>query len=358
MKNLLQELLFPLVAVVVAFALGGVVVFFIGDSPLLVYELFFSSAFGSLDGVCYTLFYATPLIFTGLAVSLAFQCGLLNIGAEGQLTVGAFAAAWFGFTFTKLPAPVLVPLCVLGAMLAAGAWGAVPGLLKARFGAHEVINTIMMNFIAAGIVSYLTQYHFRTPGDPILETFPIADAARIPRFHGLLAPFGINIPERLPLNGGFFIALLACAVVYVFLWKTKWGYELRAVGSSPTAAEYGGISVSRNVILAMTISGALAGLVATTETLGYRYRYYDGFSPGYGFMGIAVALLGRNHPVGILFSAILFGALIRSQLFIDIFTDHVSKDLAVILQAIIIICVACESPVRAFFAKIRAARAS
>lgn len=348
MKKSLLDVLFPALAVVFAFALGGGVVWLMGDSPLAVYELFFSSAFGSLDGVGYTLFYATPLIFTGLAVSVAFRCGLLNIGAEGQLTVAAFAAAWVGFTLTGLPSPVLVPACILGAMLAGALWAAVPGVLKSRFGAHEVINTIMMNFIAAGLVSYLVQYHYREPGDPILQTYEIAPAAHLARMHRLVPA----VPERVPLSLAFFLALVACAAVYVFLWKTKWGYELRAVGSSPTAAEYAGVNVPRNIVLAMVISGALAGLVAAGEVLGYRHRYYDGFSPGYGFTGIAVALLGRNHPVGVVLAAVLFGALIRSQLFIGIFTEHVSKDLTIVLQAVIILCVACEYPVRNAFAKL------
>lgn len=348
MKKLLLELAFPLVAVLFAFLAGGLIVLLMGDSPLAVYELIISSSFGSVDGICYTIFNATPLIFTGLAVAVAFKCGLLNIGAEGQLTVGALAAAWVGFTFTGLPSFILIPLCIIGAMAAGGTWGAIPGILKAKFGSHEVINTIMMNFIAAGLVSYFTQYYFRIPGDAILQTKEISEKAHIWRIHDLIS----SAPKHLPVNVGFIIALIACVLVYIFLWKTKWGYELRAAGSSPTAAEYGGISVPRNIILAMTISGALAGLVAVGEVLGYRHRYYDGFSPGYGFIGIAVALLGRNHPIGILLSALLFGALIRSQLFIDIFTDKVSKDLTIVLQAIIILAVACESPVRRLFSKV------
>lgn len=347
MKKLLLELTFPLVAVVFAFLAGGLIVLLMGDSPLAVYELILSSSFGSVDGICYTIFNATPLIFTGLAVAVAFKCGLLNIGAEGQLTVGALAAAWVGFTFTTLPGFVVIPMCIIAAMLAGGAWGAVPGILKAKFGAHEVINTIMMNFIAAGLVSYLTQYHFKVPGDAILQTKEISQHAYLWRIHDLIG----SIPKHVPVNVAFLVAIIACLLVYVFLWKTKWGYELRAAGSSPTAAEYGGISVPRNIILAMSLSGALAGLVSVNEVLGYRHRYYDGFSPGYGFIGIAVALLGRNHPVGIFFSALLFGALIRSQLFIDIFTDKVSKDLTIVLQAIIILSVACEAPLRRLFAK-------
>ena len=353
MKKLLQELLFPLIAVVAAFLVGGIIVWLVGDSPLLVYELFFSSVFGSTDGIAYTLFNATPLIFTGLAVAVAFKCGLLNIGAEGQLTAAAFATAWVGLMLPTWPAWIVVMLAALAALLVGGVWGGIPGVLKARFGAHEVITTIMMNFIAVAIVSYLTQYHYRRQGDPILETLPIAEVKdgvltgpHIPRIHALLAPLGINFPERLPLNLAFLLAILACVLVYIFLWKTKWGYELRAVGINPAAAEYGGISVARNTVLAMALSGMLAGAVGINEVLGYRYRYYDGFSAGYGFTGIAVALLGRNHPLGVFFAALLFGALDRSKLFIDIFTDKISKDWVVILQAIIILFVACEAVFR------------
>lgn len=349
MKSALRELLFPLIAVVAAFLVGGVIVWMVGDSPLLVYELFFTSAFGSIDGIGYTLFYATPLIFTGLAVAVAFKCGLLNIGAEGQLIVAAFATAWVGLVLPGWPWLLVVLLAMIAAVVTGGVWAGIPGVLKARFGAHEVITTIMMNFIAAGLVSYLTQYHYRKQGDPILETLPIAEKVsgsivgpHIPRMSALLAPLGISFPDRLPLNMAFLFALAACVIVYVFLWKTKWGYELRAVGENPSAAEYGGISIARNIVIAMFISGMLAGMVGINDVLGYRYRYYHNFSANYGFTGIAVALLGRNHPGGVLLAAILFGALIRSGLFIDIFTDNVSKDWVVILQAIIILFVACE----------------
>jgi simple sugar transport system permease protein len=350
MKTLLRELLFPLIAVLAAFIIGGVVILVIGDSPFEVYRLLLTSAFGLYDALGnftfdnwgYTLFYATPLIFTGLAVALAFKCGLLNIGAEGQLYVGAFAAAWVGITLATWPGAVLVPLSLLAAIAAGAAWGAIPGILKARFGSHEVINTIMLNFIAVGLLSYLTQNYYKEAGDPIMQTVPIAGQAHVARMHTLLQPLGIPFPQRIPLNIAFLLALLACFLVWVFLWRTKWGYEIRAVGSSPAASEYGGISVRRQIVLAMALSGALAGMVGINEVLGYRYRYYHDFSPGYGFTGIAVALLGRNHPVGIVLAAILFGALFRGGLFVDIFTVKVSKDLVQVLQAIIILFVAME----------------
>ena len=335
----LRELLFPLAAVAAAFVVGGIVVLAVGDNPFSTYTLLIGSALTWPDGIGYTLFYATPLIFTGLAVAVAFRCGLLNIGAEGQLYAAAFMTAWVGLTFAGLSAWLLLPLCFLTALVAGGFWGAVPGVLKARFGAHEVITTIMMNFIAVALASYFTQYHYKPQGDPILETVPIGEGAHIAR----LGRFVPGLPERIPLNLAFPLALLACVLVYLFLWRTRWGYEIRATGANPAAAQYGGIATGRQIVLAMSVSGALAGMVAVNEVLGYRYRYYDSFSAGYGFTGIAVALLGRNHPAGVILASLLFGALLRGGLFVDIFTEHVSKDLVMVLQGIIILFVAAEA---------------
>jgi general nucleoside transport system permease protein len=334
--KLYREILFPLAAVLAAFIIGGIVVLLIGDSPFQVYKLLLGSAFSWPDGIGYTLFYATPLIFTGLAVAVAFRCGLLNIGAEGQLYVGAFAAAWFGIKFGGASAWILLPVCCLAAILAGAIWGGIPGLLKARFGSHEVINTIMLNFIAVALVSYFTQYHYKTPGDPILETVPIGPGAHIMRL-GKIIP---GLPERIPVSFAFILAILACVLVYVLLWKTKWGYEIRATGANPSAAEYGGISIRKQIILAMAISGGLAGMVGINEVLGYRYRYYDGFSANYGFVGIAVALLGRKHPLGVFLAAILFAILLRGGIFVDAYTLHVSKDIVDMLQGVVIILVA------------------
>ena len=362
--KLLRELLFPLIAVAAAFVVGAIVVLLIGDDPIETYRLLIGSALSWPDGIGYTLFYATPLIFTGLAVAVALRCGLLNIGAEGQLYVAAFATAWTGITFGNLPGWLLVPLACVAAIVSGGAWGAIPGILKARFGSHEVINTIMLNFIAIALTSYFTQYYFKAAGDPIMQTTTIGRAAdpsagaeavqganaHIPR----LGEFLPGLPERIPLNIAFILALVACVLVYFFLWRTKWGYEIRATGANPTAAEYGGISTRKQIILAMTISGALAGMVGINEVLGYRYRFYQGFSPGvspYGFTGITVALLGRNHPLGVLLAALLFGALIRGGLFVDIFTDRVSKDLVLVLQAVVILFVAAEMLFRGSFGR-------
>src|SRR5438128_1056535 len=350
--KILREILFPLIAVVAAFIVGGIVVFIIGDSPIQTYKLLIGSAFSWPDGIGYTLFYATPLIFTGLAVAVAFRCGLLNIGAEGQLYIGAFAAAWVGLKFgaadpansvisqfVHLPAILLLPLCCIAAVIAGAIWGGIPGLLKAKFGSHEVINTIMLNFIAVALVSYFTQYHYKIPGDAIMQTAQISPSAHIAR----LGKFIPGLPERIPVNIAFILAILACVFVYVLLWKTKWGYEIRATGQNPSAAEYGGISIRKQIILAMAISGGLAGMVGINEVLGYRLRDYDGFSANYGFVGIAVALLGRNHPVGVFLAAILFAILLRGGIFVDAFTMHVSKDIVDMLQGLVIVFVAAEA---------------
>jgi ABC-type uncharacterized transport system permease subunit len=338
MKKLFDVLLYPVVAVIAAFIVGAVIVLLIGENPIEVYRLLIGSALTWPDGIGYTLFYATPLIFTGLAVAVALRCGLLNIGAEGQLYIASLLTAVVGIKFAGLSSWLLVPLACIAAIAAGALWGAIPGILKARFGSHEVINTIMMNFIAIAIASWYTQYYLKKAGDPLLQSGPIGDNAHLSR----LGKFIPGLPERIPLNTAFILALLACVAVYFFLWRTKWGYEIRATGANPTAAEYGGISVRKQIVLAMAVSGGLAGMVGINEVMGYRYSYYQGFSPGYGFTGIAVALLGRNHPFGVLLAALLFGALSRGGLFVDIFTENVSKDLVLVLQALVILFVAAE----------------
>jgi general nucleoside transport system permease protein len=348
-----RELYLILLAIFGAFLVGGIFILIIGDDPINTYRILLANSFGSAKDFGYTLFYATPLIFTGLSVAVAFRCGLFNIGAEGQLYIAAFATAWMGIKFggvvvkvseteqnwswANLPVFLLVPLCILTAIVVGGIWGAIPGILRARFGASEVINTIMLNFIAIALTSYLTQYHYRIPGDPILQTAPIGTNAYIPQ----LNEFFSFIPKDVPLNVSFLIAVLMCFAVYIFLWRTKWGYELRAAGENPYAAEYGGISTKKQIIIAMTLAGALAGMVAIGEVLGDRHRYFHDFSGEVGFLGIAVALLGRNHPLGVFLAALFFAVLIRGEIFVDAFTKHVSKDIGLILQAILILFVAC-----------------
>jgi general nucleoside transport system permease protein len=340
----ISVLALPAVSVLAAIMVGAVLILAVGENPLAVYWIFFKHSLFTLNGIGYTLFYATPLIFTGLSVAFGFRCGLFNIGAEGQLYIAAMAVALTAIHLDGLSAWFLIPICFWVAFVAGGIWGGIPGLLKARFGGHEVINTIMMNLIAWSLVNYLVVGPFHRKGTQILETDFIPEAARIPRAHDLIP----IIPETLPLNLGFVVALLACLVTYLVLWKTRWGYEIRAVGISNTVSEYAGISVNKNIVLAMFVAGGFAGMVAISEVMGYRYTFHDSFSQGVGFVGIAVALLGRNHPAGVILAAILFGALNRGSLFLDLNFDHLSKDLVMVLQGVIVLFVATER----FFRKI------
>src|SRR4026208_2319178 len=196
MTKLARELLFPLIAVIAAFIVGGILILLVGDNPIVAYRRLTGAALAWPDGIGYTLFHATPLIFTGLAVLVGFRCGLFNIGAEGQLYIAAFATAWVGITLANWASWLLIPLCFAAAILSGALWAAIPGVLKARFGSHEVINTIMLNFIAVALVSYFTQYHYKTPGDPIMETAEIGQGAHIPH----LGKFIPGFPERIPLN--------------------------------------------------------------------------------------------------------------------------------------------------------------
>jgi simple sugar transport system permease protein len=327
-----QEVLIPIVAVFLALLVGSGFILLVGENPLMAYSVLFRESLGSTKNIATTLQRATPLIFTGLAVAFAFRGGLFNIGAEGQLYIGAFAAAWVGFTF-DLPRLIHLPLAVFAGMVGGALWGAIPGYLKAKLGVHEVINTIMLNFIALFLTDWLATGPFHG-GTWVPETARIKSTAALARLYP---------PTR--LNTGIYLALVAALVAYLILWKTKRGYELRAVGLNPTAAEYGGINVARNTVIAMALSGALAGLAGTEQILGLHNRFILRFSPDLGFMGIAVALLGKNHPVGVVFAAVLFGALQSGSAAMDRLTA-VPRELITIIQALIIFFVAAEYLIR------------
>jgi general nucleoside transport system permease protein len=333
-----RRLLQPVLAVALGLGLGLLVAALAGDSPWVVLRALARSAAGSRYDLGMTLFYATPLAFTGLSVAMSLEAGLFNIGAEGQLTMGALAAAVVGITMSSLPWP-LAPLLAIMAAFAAGAfWGFIPGWLRAYRGSHEVINTIMLNFIAAGLASYVTLYLFKTTQSQNPETSAIAPAFVI----GHLS-FSQFIPfEDAPVSSAIFLALLTAGVVSFFFRRTVVGFELRALGSNESAARAGGINVPRMQCLAMTLAGGIAGLVAVPEVLGNASRFRMGFSPGYGFMGIAVALLGRGRPLGILAAALLFGALHKGTEYLDLDTEHVTRDLSLILQAFVILSVSAD----------------
>ncbi|MBT9177020.1 MAG: D-allose transport system permease protein AlsC [Firmicutes bacterium] len=336
----LREILVPLGATGLGLVVGAVIIMTIGENPLRAYAALFYGAFGSLDRILGTLTRATPIIITGLAVALPFKAGLFNIGVEGQMLMGALAAAVVGSSFRGLPMLVHLPLAIVAAMVGGGLWAFIPAWLKARRGIHEVINTIMMNFIANAVLAYLVVEVLRTPGEMIPKTPPILSSA-------VLARFGDSIPGiTARLNMGFVLALLAAVALYYLLWRTTTGYEIRAVGLNPKAAEYAGIDVPRRIMLAMVLSGLLAGLAGAERILGFGRTLFLGFSPGFGFEGIAVALLGRNHPVGILLAALLFGALSSGGMRLSFATD-VPSDIIVVLQATIIFFVAADQIVRA-----------
>jgi simple sugar transport system permease protein len=324
----------PLAAVLLALLAGAGFIAAIGEDPAAVYSLMARQTLGSGYGIGQTLFKATPLVFCGLAVAVGFRAGLFNIGAEGQLTVAAFAAALAGAQLAALPAIALLPLTLAVALAAGAAWGAVPGVLKARFGAHEVINTIMLNFIAFALVSYWGRGVFQPA---TVRTAEIGAGARLARLDAWWPAL-----RGSPANLALLLAVLAAITVGVLLFRTRLGFELRALGMNPAAARYGGIPVGGTQIKAMAISGALAGLAGTNFVLGYKHFFELGFSAGAGFMGIAVALLGRNHPAGVILAALFFGALSHGGLVIS---QRVPKELVDVLQAIVILLAICVQQV-------------
>jgi simple sugar transport system permease protein len=333
--------LLPLVNLALALLVCAVVVAVVGLDPLQVISLLVQGAFGSKAGISYTLYYATTFVFTGLAVAVAFHGGLFNIGGEGQAMLGglgcALVALWLGPHLSgSLGAALLLPLMVLAAMVAGAAWAAVPGVLQAWRGSHIVITTIMFNFIASALLAYLLVNVLKAPGSMTVETAAFAESAHMPGMHQLLGALGISWP-RTPLNLSVVLAVLAAVAVYLFLWRSRAGYELRAVGFSPDAAHYGGIRPKGQVLLAMAISGALAGLLGINELAGVQHRLLLDFVVGAGFTGIAVSLIGRNHPLGIVLAALLFGALFQGGAELAFEIPGFSRDMVTTLQGLIVL---------------------
>ncbi len=281
---------------------------------------------------------STPYIFAGLAVALGFRAGVFNIGAEGQIFIGAAAAAYVGYAVTGLPAILHIPLSLLAGALGGAAWGFIPGWLKAKTGGHEVINTIMMNYIAFRLSDWLLSGPLKRPDsfNPVSPT--IQPSAMLPRFFA----------EPIRFHLGFFIALGFAWLVYWFLFKTTWGFNLRTVGANPRAARYAGISVVFNIILAMTLSGALAGLAGANEVLGVNHNLAMAFSSGYGFDSIALALLGNSHPVGVVLASLLFGTLRNGATRMQV-VSSIPIDIISILQAVILAFIAAPAIIRTIY---------
>lgn len=296
------------------------------DSINLLFSSIWRGSFGETPQLVETFVFTTPLIFTGLAHAVAFKTGLFNIGVEGQFIVGMLVAALVGL-IPGLPAIVHIPLILICGLLVGALWAAIPGYLKAKIGTNEVVNTIMMNFIAMYVTNYFVMGAFKKPGT--VGTEIIQSSAKLTRFLG----------ENYRLNIGIFIALIMVVLVYFLLWKTTIGYEIRAVGLNPHAAEYGGINIKKNIVLAMAISGAIAGLGGAVHVAGVQHQVLQLFGfPNFGFDGIAVALVAKSNPIGVIFSAILFGALNLSSGTLMLY--GIPKTISYLIQGVIILFIA------------------
>ena len=341
LKSALDAILIPFLAILTAVVLGGIIIAAVRGNPFLAYYGLIQGSFGSTRALSETAVWATPYIFAGLAVALAFKGGLFNIGAEGQLALGATFSALIGYALPEwlgydIPAIIHLPLAVIVGMGMGALWAAIPGFLKAYTGGHEVINTIMMNYIALNTISFLLNGPMkdRDPNNVIARTPLIADSARMP-----------TIFEGLRIHWGFILALLVAFLVWWVLNKTTLGFEIRTVGLNPDAAKYAGINVKRMIILTMALSGMLAGLAGTVEVTGLNYRHELGFSIGYGFDAIAIALLGKSHPLGVVLAAILFAAMRNGATRMQ-FLTQMPVDLISMLQALILLFVAADAIIR------------
>jgi ABC-type uncharacterized transport system permease subunit len=345
-RRLGSSVLVPILAVFSALALGAAIIAVSGGDALLAYRGLWEGSVGKPEAISESLVWATPYVLGGLAVALPFKAGLFNIGAEGQIGVGALFAVYVGYAVTFLPWPLHLVAAVAAGCLGGALWGFIPGLLKARTGAHEVITTIMLNYVAIQVSSWLLAGPMKDPSPFVVvaQTPKVLESARLPV---LIEPYRLHV--------GFVLALLAAALIWVVLTQTTLGFEIRTVGANPSAARYAGISVPGTIVLTMSIAGALAGLAGTGEVLGLNYYHTPAFSVGYGFDAIAVALLGRSHPLGLIPAAFLFGALHSGATRMQ-FLSQIPIDIISIVQALTLILVAAPEIVRFVF-RIREPRA-
>lgn len=337
-KKLLIKLVKPLTTIIFALLIGIILILPTKTSPLEAYKVLFEGAFGNLNRILNTLARSTPLLFTGLAAAFAFKGGIFNIGVEGQMYMGGLAAALTGIYLKGLPGFVLLPLCLLAAMVAGLGWAYIQGILKTKFKINIIIASIMLNNIAILFTSYLVTYPFK--GElPLAATAKIADGAMLPRF---------SIKSE--LNAGFIIGLVVAIILYFVIYKTKFGYETRAIGLNENFTKYMGVNIASKTMIVLFISGMIGGLAGAEQIMGVNYRFLSGFSPGYGFTGITVALLGGLHPIGIILGAIFFGALTNGAVHMEVMTN-ISRDLINSFQAIIIMLLAAEQLIK--FSKLK-----
>lgn len=340
-RSVLDAMLVPFLAILTAVVLGGIIIASVRGNPFLAYYGLVQGSFGSPKALSETAVWATPYIFAGLAVALAFKGGLFNIGAEGQLALGATVSALIGYALPDwlgidIPAIIHLPLTIIIGMAGGAFWAAIVGFLKAYTGGHEVINTIMMNYIALNTISYLLNGPMkdRDPNNVIARTPLIAESARMP-----------SIFEGFRIHWGFVLALLVAFIVWWILNKTTLGFEIRTVGANPDAAQYAGVNVKRTIIITMTLSGLLAGMAGAFEVTGLNFRHELGFSIGYGFDAIAIALLGKSHPLGVVIAAVLFAAMRNGATRMQ-FLTQLPVDLISVLQALILLFVAADAIIR------------
>ena len=329
--------LIPLINLVVAFVVAGFVVLLVGENPFRAAVILVEGAFGRGQGIAYTLYYATTFIFTGLSVAVAVHCGLFNIGTEGQAYIAGLGVAIVCLAFdSTLPWWLTFPLAILASAACGALWALIPAYLQARRGSHIVITTIMFNFIAASIMVYLLVGPLKPAVSQAPQTRIFLEGGQLPKLNWVIELFGAKVRSA-PLNVSFILALVMAFLVWVLVWRTKLGYEMRTYGFSPKAARYAGISETRIIIVTMMISGALAGMMALNPTMGDQHNVAIDFVSGAGFVGIAVALMGRSHPVGIVLAAILFGMLYQGGAELAFEMPAISRDMIVIIQGLVIL---------------------
>jgi simple sugar transport system permease protein len=329
--------LMPIINLAAAFLVSGLVVLIIGENPLDAVRLMLYGSLGYGEGIAFTLFYATNFIFTGLSVAVAFHAGLFNIGSEGQAYIGGIGVALVCLAFDAILPWWLIGLLAIGGAFAFGAaWALIPAWLQAKRGSHIVITTIMFNFIASALMVYLLVNVLNQPGNMAPETRTFAPNAALPKLGWLLSLFDLDIGGA-PLNVSLFLALAVAAIVWALIWRTRFGYEMRTMGHNPTAAVYAGIPPVRTVVLTMLVSGGIAGLMALNPIMGDQHRLNIEFTAGAGFVGIAVALMGRAHPVGIVLASILFGMLYQGGAELAFDMPAITRDMIVVIQGLVIL---------------------
>ncbi|MFY8092528.1 MAG: ABC transporter permease [Niveispirillum sp.] len=329
-------LLLPAINVGLALAVSALVILAIGEDPVGALGTMLRGAVGTGEGIGYTLYYATSLIFTALAVAIAFHGGLFNIGGEGQAYIGGLGVGLVCLALPGWPWWAALPLSVLGGAAFGALWAAIPGWLQAYRGSHIVITTIMFNFIASSLMVYLMVNVLIKPGQMSPESEAFSASMFLPMMADMMGAIGVEMDSS-PLNFSLFLALLACVAVWAFIWHTRWGFALRATGANENAALYAGIDPKRVIVVTMALSGALAGLLGVNELHGVQHRLMLNFPAGLGFTGIAVALMGRNHPAGIIPAALLFGALYQGGTELVFDYPTISRELVVVIQGVVIL---------------------